>query len=291
MNIKRVYPSGYCKGVVNAIQLAKKTRQDNPDEKIYVLGMIVHNSFVTKELEELNIITLDDTNVSKEDLLKQIDEGIVIFTAHGISDQIKQQAKAKGLRYVDASCEDVLKTRNIIIEYLNNGYDIVYFGKKKHPEAEAIISISDRIHLVSSEEDIRNLSIENKNILLTNQTTMSYLELEKMFELIKDRFPTITIKEEICKATTSRQKAISELKDCDLLYVVGDVKSNNSNKLVEIGLKHGIKKALLIQSYLDINKEDLRDVENIYITAGASTPLKQINEVIDTLNRLSAESL
>ena len=97
MEIKKVVPSGYCKGVVNAIRLAKKTKEDNPDTPVYVLGMLVHNSFVTKELSDLGIITLDDTFTSKSELLDQIDEGIVIFTAHGISDAIKDKAVSKGI--------------------------------------------------------------------------------------------------------------------------------------------------------------------------------------------------
>ena len=118
MEIKKVVPSGYCKGVISAIMMAKKARNDFPDEKIYVLGMLVHNSFVSKELSELNIITLDDTNKSKSELVDEINEGVVIFTAHGISSQIKQKVIDKGLKYVDASCVDVLKTQDIIKNYL-----------------------------------------------------------------------------------------------------------------------------------------------------------------------------
>ena len=109
MEVKRVVPSGYCKGVVNAIKLAKQTRAENPDEKIYILGMLVHNSFVSDELASLGIITLDDSVAGKEELLDKVDEGIIIFTAHGISDRIKNKAAAKGLKYVDATCVDVLK--------------------------------------------------------------------------------------------------------------------------------------------------------------------------------------
>lgn len=286
MNIKKVIPSGYCKGVVNAIQLAKKTRNDYPNEKIFVLGMLVHNSFVSKELESLNIITLDDSFKSKEELVDEINEGIVIFTAHGISNKIKEKVSAKGLKYVDASCVDVLKTQDIIKDYLSKGYDVIYFGKKKHPEAEAVLSISDKIHLVSSIEDIDNLSIDNTNLFMTNQTTMSYLELSNLINQVKEKYPNIIIQKEICNATSSRQLAITKLNDCDLLYVVGDKKSNNTNKLADIGRLHGIKKVVLISNYKDINNNDLADVENVYVTAGASTPPNLIDEVIASLNAL-----
>lgn len=243
MEIKKVIPSGYCKGVVNAIRMAKDTRTRYPEEKIYVLGMLVHNSYVSKELSDLGIVTLDDSTTSKSDLVDQIDEGIVIFTAHGISDAIKKKVEDKGLKYVDATCVDVLKTQNVIRSYLNKGYDILYFGKKKHPEAEAVLAISDRIHLLTSKEDVLDLKLENTNLFLTNQTTMSYLELSDLLEEVKKKYPHVIIEKEICNATSSRQLAISNLSDCDLLYVVGDQKSNNTSKLVDVGIRHGIKKS------------------------------------------------
>ena len=283
MEIKKVIPSGYCKGVVNAIKLAKQTRLNNPDKRIYVLGMLVHNSFVSKELEELGIITLDDTNKTKEELLDDINEGIVIFTAHGISKKIKQKAIAKGLTYVDATCTDVLKTQNIILDFVNKGYDVLYFGKSRHPEAEAVLSLSDKIHLITSSNDINDLKIDNNKLFLTNQTTMSYLELKDMIDIVKQKYPNVIVQEEICNATSARQEAITNLKNCDLLYVVGDNKSNNTNKLVNIALNHGIKKVLLIQNYKDINLQDIVGVNNIYVTAGASTPPSLIDEAINYL--------
>ncbi|MCI6878449.1 MAG: 4-hydroxy-3-methylbut-2-enyl diphosphate reductase [Solobacterium sp.] len=285
MEIKRVVPSGYCKGVVNAINIVKKTKEQYPNENIYILGMIVHNSYVSKQMEDLGVITLEDPNLSKEELLDTIDKGVVIFTAHGISDKIKQKALDKGLICVDASCVDVLKNKDLIKSYLDKGYDVVYFGKKKHPEAEAILSLSNNIHLVSNISDIDNLNISNDNLFITNQTTMSYLEVEDMLKLIKDKYPTCIIQKEICNATSSRQLAITNIKDGDVLYVVGDVKSNNTNKLKEIGSKY-FKKVFLISNYKEINKKDLVNENKIYVTAGASTPPILIDEVIDYLSKL-----
>ena len=285
MEIKRVVPSGYCKGVVNAINIVKKTKEQYPNENIYILGMIVHNSYVSKQMEDLGVITLEDPNLSKEELLDTIDKGVVIFTAHGISDKIKQKALDKGLICVDASCVDVLKNKDLIKSYLDKGYDVVYFGKKNHPEAEAILSLSNSIHLVSNISDIDNLNISNDNLFITNQTTMSYLEVEDMLKLIKDKYPTCIIQKEICNATSSRQLAITNIKDGDVLYVVGDVKSNNTNKLKEIGSKY-FKKVFLINNYKEINKKDLVNENKIYVTAGASTPPILIDEVIDYLSKL-----
>jgi 4-hydroxy-3-methylbut-2-enyl diphosphate reductase len=120
---------------------------------------------------------------------------------------------------------------------------------------------------------------------------MSYLELKDLFETAKELYPNVIIEEEICNATSSRQKAIADLEDCDLLYVVGDKKSNNTNKLADIAVRHGIKKVLLIQNYLDIDKDDLKGVNKVYVTAGASTPPSLINEVIDFLRQEAAQQL
>ena len=208
MNVKRVVPSGFCKGVVSAVNLAKKTRISNPDTPIYILGNIVHNSYVTDELTKQGIVTLDDSKCSRYELLDQIDSGIVILTAHGTADAVKNKALKKGLTVVDGTCKDVLKTKDIIVQYLDSGYDVIYFGKKNHPEANAILSLSTRIHLVSGKEDIEQLNITNQKIIITNQTTMSFLELEKMIELIKVRYPNAEAVKEICTATSMRQKAI-----------------------------------------------------------------------------------
>ena len=283
MKIRKVIPSGYCKGVVNAIEIAKKTRKDYPDLPVYILGMLVHNRYVGKQLEEEGIITLYDEHKSKEQLLDEIKEGVIIFTAHGICDAIKEKVTAKGLKYVDATCVDVLKTQNLIRERLQDGYDVIYFGKKGHPEAEAVLSISDRIRLISSMQDIDALHLDTRKLFFTNQTTMSYLELADIISYLQEKYPFIYIQPEVCNATSSRQKAIYDLQDCDLLYVVGDLKSNNTNMLKEIGIRHGIKKVLLIQTYEDIDKSDLQDIENVYVTAGASTPPELIRQVMEYL--------
>ena len=285
MEIKRIVPSGYCKGVINAINIVKKTRIEYPNKNIYILGMIVHNSYVSKQMNDLGVITLDDSYKSKEELLDEINDGVVIFTAHGISDKIKQKAINKGLITVDASCVDVIKNKELIKGYINKDYDVIYFGKRKHPEAEATLSISDKIHLVCSIDDIDNLNITNDKIFVTNQTTMSYMEVEDMISHLKKIYPTSLIQKEICNATSSRQLAVTSIKDGDVLYVVGDVKSNNTNKLKELGKKN-FKKSFLIGNYKEINKKDLINQNKIYVTAGASTPPNLVDEVIKYLSSL-----
>ena len=283
MNVKKVIPSGYCKGVIRAIELAKKTRLENKEAKIYVLGMIVHNRYVAEAWKRYRIETLDDKAKSKEELLDKIDDGIVIFTAHGIADRIKKKAEDKGLKYVDASCDDVIATQKLVKEKIAEGYKVLYIGKKSHPEALAILSISEDIHLIANLDDLSSLKLDDDKIFVTNQTTMSLLEVKSFFDKIAQIYPKAVFAKEICNATTMRQNAILNLKDCDMLYIVGDPSSNNSMKLKELGEKVGIRKVRMIEDAGEITETDLGDVKNVYVTSGASTPAYLQEQVIAVL--------
>ena len=282
MDIITVSPRGYCKGVIRAINIAKKTKQDNPTSKITILGMIVHNKYVVEACENLGIVCLDAKGKTRLELLDEINEGIVLITAHGVSDQVIKKAKDKGLTIVDATCVDVIKTHDIVKNHINNG-DVIYIGKKTHPEAEGVIALSDKVHLVSCKEDIDNLK-ELKNVLITNQTTMSLLDIDYLIKECLIKFKDAKVYEEICNATRVRQEAIKNLENIDVLFVVGDISSNNSNQLKNIALDSGIKKAFLIETSNDITKDMLNDVVSIGVTSGASTPTYLTTQVIDVLN-------
>lgn len=284
MEVIKVIPRGYCKGVVNAIQLAKKTAEQYKDTPIYVLGMLVHNSYVMQALSELNIIAVDDKTKTRLELLDEIEHGIVIFTAHGISNKVKEKAQQKGLICIDASCPDVVKTQNIVSEYLSKEFDVLYIGKPHHPEAEAVVSLSEHVHLISKKEDIENIPYLEK-VFVTNQTTMSIFDIQELFQTIKDRFPHAVFCEEICNATRIRQQAVADLKnkDIDVLYVVGDKYSNNSNRLAQIALDQGIKNVYLIDDVTNIQDEQLENVNRVAVTAGASTPTYLTTQVIEYL--------
>ena len=288
MEIIPVVPRGYCKGVVRAIEIAKKCAVDYPDQKITVLGMIVHNQHVVDALKKLNIHTVEDKKKTRMELLDEIDEGVVIFTAHGISEQAKQKALKKGLICVDASCTDVIETQRLIKEKIDEGYHVLYIGKKNHPEAEAVLAISDHVHLITSIDDL-NLNLTEK-LFVTNQTTMSILEIEKIIEQIEKKWPDVQIMREICNATSIRQKAVLDLKEkeIDLLIVVGDPHSNNTTKLKALGSESGIPHVIMIESVFDLNEEQIKNHNRIAITSGASTPTLLTNQVIETLKNYAS---
>ncbi|MBR2793434.1 MAG: 4-hydroxy-3-methylbut-2-enyl diphosphate reductase, partial [Solobacterium sp.] len=174
MEIIKVVPRGYCQGVVRAIQTAEKTARENSGQPIYMLGMIVHNRFVVEACEKLGIHCLEAKGKTRLELLDEIDHGTVIFTAHGVSDAVYEKAAAKGLHIVDATCPDVRKTHDLIRAHVAHG-DVLYIGKKNHPEAEGAVGISPRVHLISCRGDLAKLG-PLENVLITNQTTLSILD-------------------------------------------------------------------------------------------------------------------
>lgn len=283
MNILEVKPSGYCRGVALALSKVRKAIMDYPDQPIYIIGMIVHNKYIVEAFKMHNVITLDDSTCTKMELVDQIDSGIVIFTAHGIADNVKQKAIDKGLTVIDATCDYVLKTHDIIKEHLSDGYTVFYIGKKNHPESEAALSIDKSIVLITSTDDVDSISCDNSKILVTNQTTMSIYETRDIVTVIKNRFPQAVIAEEICDATKRRQQAVADLKNIDTLIVVGDPKSNNTNQLARMGMKSGIEKVLRIETAKDLENMKFSDNERIAVASGASTPKVLTDNVISYL--------
>lgn len=279
MEIIKVTPRGYCKGVVSAIEIAKKTRKQYPNEKITILGMLVHNQYVVDALKHYQIETIDIPKKSRIELLDEVSDGIVIFTAHGVSDKVFEKAKEKGLIVVDATCEYVAYIHKIVKEKLNEGYEIGYIGKKGHPESEAVLEISDKIHLI---EKIEDLNFKHEKLFFTNQTTLSYFDIQKLYETIQIKYPHAIINNEICNATKCRQEAVMNLKDVDALIVVGDPKSHNTQKLANIGSKN-VSKVYCVETAKDLIDIDLSNINRIAITSGASTPTRITNQVIHYL--------
>ncbi|MGQ9022759.1 4-hydroxy-3-methylbut-2-enyl diphosphate reductase [Bacillus sp. 18-5] len=281
MNVIKISPRGYCYGVVDAMVIAKNAALDkNLPRPIYILGMIVHNKHVTDAFEEDGIYTLDGPN--RMDILKQVESGTVIFTAHGVSPEVRQIAEEKGLITIDATCPDVTKTHELISEKTADGYDIIYIGKKGHPEPEGAVGVApDKVHLVETEADIEALDLTSDKLLITNQTTMSQWDVHDLMELIKEKYPHVEYHQEICLATQVRQEAVSEQAgQADLTIVVGDPKSNNSNRLAQVSMEIAGTQAYRIGDLSELKLEWLQGVKTVAITAGASTPTPITKEVI-----------
>jgi 4-hydroxy-3-methylbut-2-enyl diphosphate reductase len=283
MKVITISPRGFCYGVVDAVEMAKKVAADpNTPRPIYILGQLVHNRHMVERLAQYGIVSLENTS-SRLELLDTVDHGTVIFTAHGVSPQVKERARAKGLHCVDTTCPDVDKTHVLIRRLVSAGYDILYIGRKGHPEPEgALGEAPGRVHLVQDVEDLDQLRLSQvEKLAVTTQTTLSRWDTEALISQITERFPGVEVYTEICQATQLRQEAaVQQSANADVVFVVGDVHSSNSNRLVDVVRDQAHRPVYLIDSVRDIRSEMLEGASTVAVTAGSSTPSDITREVI-----------
>lgn len=290
MNVIKISPRGYCYGVVDAMVIARNAALDKTlPRPIYILGMIVHNKHVTDAFAEEGIVTLDGNN--RKEILEKVDTGTVIFTAHGISPEVRDLARQKGLVAIDATCPDVTKTHDLIRAKAKEGYQIIYIGKKGHPEPEGAVGVAPGlVHLVSNPGDVDALAIDSDKIIVTNQTTMSQWDVADIMQRVQEKYPQVESYNEICLATQIRQEAVAEqAKKADVLIVVGDPKSNNSNRLAQVSEEVAGTKAYRIADISELEIAWIKDASTVAVTAGASTPTPITKEVITFLEQFNPE--
>ncbi|GGI98860.1 4-hydroxy-3-methylbut-2-enyl diphosphate reductase [Alicyclobacillus cellulosilyticus] len=286
MEVIKITPRGYCYGVVDAMVLARRAAEDPAlPRPIYILGMLVHNQHVVDAFAREGIITLDGPN--RLALLEQVQEGTVIFTAHGVSPEVKRRAAERGLHIIDATCPDVTRTHDLIREKVAAGYEIVYIGRKGHPEPEGALGVAPgHVHLVENLDDVEALHLDGAKIAVTNQTTMSQWDTAELMAAVRRKYPQAEVYNEICLATQMRQQAVAEqARGADLCIVVGDPRSNNSNRLAQVAEEIAGTKAYRVADVTEIRPEWLRGVRKVAVTAGASTPTPITNEVIRYLEQ------
>jgi len=279
MNLFLLRPRGFCAGVVRAIKTVEKALQIW-GAPIYVKHEIVHNKHVVNALKEKGAVFIEDLNAVP------IGEKL-IYSAHGVPPEIRELAKKRDLLEIDATCGLVTKIHSAVKRYSKKGYKIVLIGKKKHVE---IIGISKEAQedttIVEKVSDVDDLDFKkDQKLFYITQTTLSIDDVKDIVKALKEKFPHIETlpSSSICYATTNRQMALKEItKDVDLVLVVGDPTSSNSNRLKELALKR-VKNAYLINSQDEIEKNWLNSVENIAMTAGASTPEDIVKRCIDRL--------
>lgn len=286
MKIIKISPRGYCYGVVDAMVIARNAALDKSlPRPIYILGMIVHNKHVTDAFEEEGIITLDGNN--RKEILEKVEGGTVIFTAHGISPEVRELAREKGLISIDATCPDVTNTHNLILAKEKQGFEVIYIGKKGHPEPEGAVGVAPGIvHLVETAADVEALNLHVPKLIVTNQTTMSQWDVSEIIQKVKEKYPHAEVHKEICMATQVRQEAVAEqAQDADVLIVVGDPKSNNSNRLAQVSEEIAGTKAYRIADLSELNLDWLSGAATVAVTSGASTPTPITKEVITFLEQ------
>ncbi len=292
MDVIKVTPRGYCYGVVDAMELARKAAKDPAVPRpIYIIGLIVHNRFAVDELTALGVTTLDGAD--RAAMIEQVSEGTVIFTAHGVSPLVKQRARERGLHVIDATCPDVTKTHDLVRDLVARDYLILYIGKKGHPEPEGVIGeAQDRVLLVENAADLAVIPerfVQAERLAVTTQTTLSQWDTAALIEAIQARFPQVEVYNEICRATQVRQEAVARMAvGADLTIVVGDPRSNNTNRLVQVAEERAHSPAIRVESLDDLKPELLEGKKRVAITSGASTPSQLTRQVIQYVEAFGA---
>lgn len=294
MEIIKISPRGYCYGVVDALQIARQAAKDTTlPRPIYIIGQIVHNRHAIEELTAMGVITLDGED--RVSILEQASEGTVIFTAHGVSPLVKRRARERGLHCIDATCPDVTKTHDLVRALVAEGYYVLYIGKKGHPEPEGVLGEAPgQISLVETEADVDALHLapeQVQKLAVSTQTTLSQWDTRRVIEYIKARYPQIEVHIDICGATQSRQEAVvAQAKGADLTIVVGDPRSNNTNRLVQVSEELAGVPAVRVEDLSQLDPAWLKGKKRIAVTAGASTPSQLTRAVIRYLEEYQPEA-
>ncbi|HHF5473989.1 TPA: 4-hydroxy-3-methylbut-2-enyl diphosphate reductase [Haemophilus influenzae] len=290
MKIILANPRGFCAGVDRAISIVELALEIH-GAPIYVRHEVVHNRFVVNGLRERGAIFV-------EELSEVPDGAIVIFSAHGVSQAVRQEARDRNLKVFDATCPLVTKVHMQVARASRKGTKAILIGHKGHPEVEGTMGQYSNedggIFLIEKVEDIARLPMqENDNLTFMTQTTLSLDDTAETIAALKEKYPAIQgpHKNDICYATTNRQEAVRELaKLSDLVLVVGSKNSSNSNRLAELASRMGVKSQLL-DDPADIQADWFNDVKTIGITAGASAPEELVQSIISRLKRFGANSI
>ncbi|UXY53965.1 4-hydroxy-3-methylbut-2-enyl diphosphate reductase [Pseudomonas tohonis] len=289
MQIKLANPRGFCAGVDRAIEIVNRALEVF-GPPIYVRHEVVHNKFVVEDLRARGAVFVEE--------LDQVpDNVIVIFSAHGVSQAVRQEADRRGLKVFDATCPLVTKVHMEVARYSRDGRECVLIGHAGHPEVEGTMGQYDAsnggaIYLVENEADVERLVVRNPEALsFVTQTTLSMDDTSRVIDALRSKFPSIggPRKDDICYATQNRQDAVKQLADeSDVVLVVGSPNSSNSNRLRELAERIGTP-AYLIDGAEDMQQAWFEGVARVGITAGASAPEVLVQGVIEQLRAWGAE--
>jgi 4-hydroxy-3-methylbut-2-enyl diphosphate reductase len=289
MRVLLANPRGFCAGVDRAIEIVERALEvfGTP---IYVRHEVVHNTFVVENLRRKGAVFV-------EELSEVPDDATVIFSAHGVSQAVRQEAGRRALRVFDATCPLVTKVHLEVSRHAREGRSVVLIGHIGHPEVEGTVGQFQSeggqagIYVVETPEDVTTLEVSNADELAyVTQTTLSMDDTAKVIEALRNRYPKILgpKKDDICYATQNRQDAVKDLaRRCDVVLVVGSPASSNSNRLREIAQQQGVS-AYLIDGAADIRDDWLRESSVIGVTAGASAPEVLVEEVVSDLRARGA---
>ena len=281
MKIILANPRGFCAGVNMAIDVVDQVLQLK-GPPVYVFHEIVHNRHVVDDFRSRGVTFVDDISEVPAG-------GVVVYSAHGISPEVRQQARQRRLQEVDATCPLVTKVHLEVLKFAKEGYTIVFIGHRKHDEAIGTVGEApESIVVVESPEEVERLQVPDADkVAYVTQTTLSVYDASRIITALKKKFPNIKAppREDICYATTNRQNAVTELgQEADLVLVIGSKNSSNSQRLVETARQLG-KDAYLIDDEAELDPAWLRGRDSVFVTAGASAPERLVQALLDRLQR------
>ena len=282
MEVYLAQPRGFCAGVVRAIEIVERALEKY-GPPVYVRHEIVHNKYVVESLKNKGAIFV-------EELSEVPPKAVTVFSAHGVARSVEEEAAARDLPVLNATCPLVTKVHNQGKRYITKGRTLILIGHAGHPEVEGTMGqVPAPVLLVQSVEEVKALTLQaDTPVAYITQTTLSVDDTAAIIAILKARFPGIVgpRKEDICYATTNRQEAVKAIAArCDRLIVVGAPNSSNSLRLVEVAERAGCPKALLVQRAADIPWDQLDGIATLGITAGASAPELLVTEIIDAFRR------
>lgn len=287
MKVILASPRGFCAGVDRAVEIVENAIE-RFGAPIYVRHEVVHNRFVVQRLKKLGAVFVDE-------LHEVPDSATVIFSAHGVSRAVRDEAERRQLQVFDATCPLVTKVHKEVIRYRNQGKEVVLIGHQGHPEVEGTLGqVDDGVYLVETEGDVKKINPQHGDRLAyVTQTTLSVDDTRKVVDQLRVRFPDIVDpkKDDICYATQNRQDAVKRLAtECDLVLVVGSPNSSNSNRLREVAESQGAI-AYQIDGPDDIEAAWLEGIATVGVTAGASAPEVLVQDVIAHLQNAGAKEI
>mgnify|MGYP000058241219 FL=1 len=277
MKVELAKTAGFCFGVKRAVETVYEQIEKHKTEKIYTFGPIIHNEEVIKDMLRSGVTVL---NTVQE--LEALKEGIVIIRSHGVPKSICDTLERNGITYVDATCPFVKKIHKIVAEESAKGSHIIIIGNSSHPEVEGIKGWAGKdVSVIQSTEEAERFELENKTkkVCVVSQTTFNYNKFKDLVEIISKKRYDIIVLNTICSATKERQEEARNIAErVDAMIVIGDRRSSNTQKLFEI-CRNACADTYYIQTLDDLDTNQLRSVETVGITAGASTPNNIIEEV------------
>ncbi|MEY4370703.1 MAG: hypothetical protein RIQ48_413 [Pseudomonadota bacterium] len=287
VNVFLASPRGFCAGVDRAVEIVKKTI-NKFGAPVYVRHEIVHNQFVVENLRSQGAIFVEELSEIKDKSRP------VIFSAHGVSKEVINEAKLNNIIYIDATCPLVTKVHREAEILARDEFNIIFIGHKNHPEVIGTMGQIDNsyITLIENKDDVESYipKIKNNKFAYITQTTLSVDDTLEIISLIKKKYPSIKepIKSDICYATTNRQEAVKQIaKRCDLFLVVGSKSSSNSQRLVEVAKRSGCKESMLMHSEQELPVDKIKNCNNIGITSGASAPEILVENLIKEIKSIT----